>query len=334
MDALKSSVEARYRFPEPIRLSNYAEKDARQLLRRLIDKRSLEIEGGVNDTILRCIARRVLRHPVYDRDFKNIHALNDELDSICLRQARRYRKEWGAWAKIRLPRKEIADEAGNSLLDDRPKRSLFTRTDIFGPEPTDTRKDSVAWKELQKMVGMESVKKEISHLFSVAKVNYYCEIQGKDPMPMSLNRVFVGPAGVGKTTVVELYGKILCELGLVSEGKVIMTNPTHLIGTTYGSSEKNTKIALDNARGCVLVIDDAHMLYHDKSGENGSDIYRLAIVDTLVANILGKAGEDRCVILVGYEDKMEQMLLKSNPGLQRRFPLDDAIRFNGYNDDQ
>lgn len=334
-DALKSNAEARRRFPEPIRLSNYNKKDCIQLLRRIINKRSLDIEGGLSDTVLRYLARQVLRHNLDDDDFNSIKAINTELDAVCLRQAKRYGKEWLAWGKANSPLKETTDEGGNPILDDRPKKTLVTQTDIFGPEPTDTRNDSASWKELQKMVGLENVKKQIADLFSIAKVNYYRGIQGKDPMPMSLNRVFLGGPGVGKTTVAKLYGKILGELGLVSEGQVIMKNPTHLIGTTYGSSEDYTSKALKKAMGGVLIIDDAHMLYHSsKNGENDSDIFRLAVVDTLVANVLGKAGEDRCVILVGYEDKMEQLLLKSNPGLQRRFPLDDAIRFEGYNDDQ
>lgn len=301
----------------------------------MIAKRALDIEGGLSDAVLRYLARQVLRHNKDDGEFNSIQAVTTELDALCQRQAKRYGKEWLVWGKANTPPKERTDEAGNPIPDDRPKKNLFTQLDIYGPEPTDTRNDSAAWKELQKMVGMENVKKEIADLFSIAKVNYYRGIQGKDPMAMNLNRVFLGPSGVGKTTVAELYGKILGELGLVSEGQVIMKNPTHLIGTTYGSSEDKTRKALEKAMGGVLVIDDAHMLYHaSKNGENDSDIFRLAVVDTLVANVLGKAGEDRCVILVGYEDKMEQLLLKSNPGLQRRFPLDDAIRFQGYNDDQ
>ena len=36
---------------------------------------------------------------------------------------------------------------------------------------------------------------------------------------MSLNRVFLGSPGTGKTTIVKLYGQVLADLGLLSNGE-------------------------------------------------------------------------------------------------------------------
>jgi hypothetical protein len=45
-------------------------------------------------------------------------------------------------------------------------------------------------------------------------------------------------------------------------------------------------------------------------------------------------GDDRCVLLLGYKEQMEEMLQKVNPGLARRFPLASAFTFEDFTDDE
>lgn len=49
-----------------------------------------------------------------------------------------------------------------------------------------------------------------------------------------------------------------------------------------------------------------------------------AVIDTLVARIQGVPGDDRCVLLLGYEEPMQAMMREANPGLARRFQLANA----------
>ena len=53
-----------------------------------------------------------------------------------------------------------------------------------------------------------------------------------------------------------------------------------------------------------------------------------------VAEIQSTPGEDRCVLLLGYKDQMEEMFQKVNPGLSRRFPLDSAFVFEDFTDEE
>jgi hypothetical protein len=48
------------------------------------------------------------------------------------------------------------------------------------------------------------------------------------------------------------------------------------------------------------------MLYSGK-GSGTTDIYKTAVIDTIVAEVQSVPGEDRCVLLLGYKEKMEEM---------------------------
>ena len=126
---------------------------------------------------------------------------------------------------------------------------------------------------------------------------------------------------------------------LMAHNAVLVKNPADFIGTVIGESEKNTRGILQAAMGKVLIIDEAYMLYSssgssgDKSGGN-SDTYRTAVIDTLVAEVQNVPGEDRCVLLLGYEDQMRDMFQNVNPGFARRFPLDQAFKFGDFSMEQ
>src|SRR5271167_45286 len=117
---------------------------------------------------------------------------------------------------------------------------------------------------------------------------------------------------------------------------VVIKAASGLIGMHIGESEAYTKEALDKAKKGVLVIDDAHILVpgvtHDSS--HHTDIYRAAIIDTLVANIQPDPDKGQAVILIGYPDAMYELIERSNPGLARRFPLEEAFHFTGFSEDQ
>ncbi|GAP90247.1 putative nfx1-type zinc finger-containing protein 1 protein [Rosellinia necatrix] len=215
-----------------------------------------------------------------------------------------------------------------------PRQDLLTMEDIIGPEPADIRTQSAAWKELEKMVGLEVVKKAIGELLVRAKANYRREIRGQEPLKTTLNRVFLGPPGTGKTTVAKLYGQILADIGVLTSQEVVFKTPADFIGQYIGQSEMRTSEILDSTLGKVLIIDDAHMFYNgSRAGATSeSDDYRLGCIDVLISRIHNRPGEDRCVILIGYPDMMEEMFQKVNPGLRRRFPLEEAFRFDDYDD--
>lgn len=111
---------------------------------------------------------------------------------------------------------------------------------------------------------------------------------------------------------------------------VIVKNPSDFVGAALGQSEQQTKGILAASLGKVLVIDEAYGLYGGSSG----DPYKTAVVDTIVAEVQSVPGDDRCVLLLGYKDQMEDMFQNVNPGLARRFPIASAFQFEDFSDDE
>ena len=80
-----------------------------------------------------------------------------------------------------------------------------------------------------------------------------------------------------------IYGRILYDLGLLTKGDVLVKNPSDFLGSVLGESEQKTVAILEQARGCVLVIDEAYGL-HSKGSK---DPYKV----DLMSCISGSADE-------------------------------------------
>jgi hypothetical protein len=116
--------------------------------------------------------------------------------------------------------------------------------------------------------------------------------------------------------------------------KVVVKNPSDFIGSVIGQSEANTKAILATTVGKVLIIDEAYMLYSGAGSGSNADVYKTAVIDTIVAEVQSVPGDDRCVLLLGYESQMVEMFQNVNPGLTRRFQLSAAFRFEDFSDSE
>jgi hypothetical protein len=106
------------------------------------------------------------------------------------------------------------------------------------------------------------------------------------------------------------------------------------VGNVLGASEATTKGILTSTVGKVLLIDEAYGLCGSMGESSMSDPYKTAVIDTIVAEVQSVPGEDRCVLLAGYKEQMEEMFQKANPGLSRRFPLASAFTFEDFTDEE
>jgi hypothetical protein len=57
------------------------------------------------------------------------------------------------------------------------------------------------------------------------------------------------------------------------------------------------------------------------------------VLDTIVEKVSGSPGEDRAIVMIGYEHEMQAMFRGSNPGLSRRFDSHHPWHFTDFTDD-
>ncbi len=183
---------------------------------------------------------------------------------------------------------------------------------------------SPALKELQSMTGLDRIKSTVRALAQLASDNLIREQAGLQPLELSLNRLFLGNPGTGKTVVARIYGKILKELGFLSSGEVVRVGASQLIGDAVGVAATKVHDLLNTLQGKVLIIDEAYVL--------ADSVYGRQALDVLVERVQGTPGEDLAVIMCGYQDKVEAMLRTCNEGLASRWRMEDALVFEDYND--
>ncbi|KAK6344622.1 hypothetical protein TWF718_006580 [Orbilia javanica] len=269
----------------------------------------MKIEDGYGGLYMRIISRRLGRMRGMP-GCGNARGVQNTVARILERQAARLTKE----------RKQGLD------ADD----FLLTKEDVIGPAPSKAAMESDAWKELHQLIGLDAVKQSVKVLLGRMENNYKRELVEEKPIDVSLNRVFLGSPGTGKTSVAKIYGKVLAQLGLLSSGEVVLKTPSDFLGRALGESESNTKSILNASRGKVLIIDEAYMFNPKLNGAD--DPYKSAVIDTIVSEVQNVPGDDQCVLLLGYKDDLEKMFNAVNPGLSRRFPLSDGFVFEDFTD--
>ncbi|EQC36830.1 hypothetical protein, variant [Saprolegnia diclina VS20] len=176
--------------------------------------------------------------------------------------------------------------------------------------------------ELEAKIGWAAVKKSVKELLALCAKNQERTLTGKAPLPVRLHRLFLGNPGTGKTTCAALYGRILKELRLLSGGDVLLKTASDLMGDHVGDAQKRTLATLEQAKGKVLVIDEAYVLNEGSYGKE--------VLNVLVEKVQSTGREDIAVLLLGYEAQMLTMLREQNPGLARRFPREAAFVFEDY----
>lgn len=180
--------------------------------------------------------------------------------------------------------------------------------------------------ELDNLVGLKNVKKEINDLVAFQKVQNLREQEGLLLTRNTLHMAFIGNPGTGKTTVARIVGRIYHHLGILSKGHFLEVSRTDLIAGYQGQTALKVKEVIEKIKGGVLFIDEAYSITENEN----SDSYGRECL-TELTKALEDYRDDLVVIVAGYTEPMATFF-ESNPGLRSRF--NKFIAFDDYNEDE
>jgi SpoVK/Ycf46/Vps4 family AAA+-type ATPase len=236
-------------------------------------------------------------------------------------------------AKIALGLRIMQDEDPTQFEKEELETVLFKdveKIEVKRPKrlpnlPIDEKLLEIAMGELNHMIGISNIKKEIDEMVSL--VRFYRESSRDVLNKFYLHTVFVGNPGTGKTTVARILTKIYKALGILERGHMVETDRQGLVAGYVGQTAIKTAERIDEAMGGVLFIDEAYALTSNGSGSmaGGSDFGNEAI-QTILKRMEDSRGEF-FIFAAGYPDNMETFL-KANPGLRSRF--DKVLKFEDY----
>ena len=274
-----------------LEFSDFSKEELLQIFKDEVEGNEFTLEDGVIEKIERIIMKNKV-----GRNFGNARFVTNLFDRLVL------------------------THAGNCEDDNLLKTITNEDIQIFQETKKDKERgvDEIL-KELNSLIGLNSVKENINGFVSVIELNKKLD---RNP-DFNMHMIFKGNAGTGKTTVARLLAEIYYNLGYVKRDKLVEVQSQDLIGEFLGQTGPKTQAVIESALDGVLFIDEAYSIM-EHNGTNAS--YSAECVATLL-----KAMEDYqgrlIIIFAGYTDEMKKFR-DLNPGLKSRIGYE--IDFEDY----
>lgn len=304
-DAMNEFLERndglRSRIPYIIDFPDYSVEELTEIFRNMVKERGFEIE---EEAVKKA-------HMLFEKarcidNFGNGRYVRNLLDGALQNQSVRLVKSGKAVDSIR-------------------KKDLFLikTADIDAVENDVNRTDDKgsAQKELDEMVGLQSVKDIMRKIVANAKLRKICSDKGIAKENPSLHMMFTGNPGTAKTTVARLLARIMKDEKILPTGNFVEVGRADLVAKYVGHTAPLVKQKFKEAQGGVLFIDEAYSLCDDRENSFGDEA-----INTIVREMENHRG-DVIVIFAGYADKMNAFI-ERNPGMRSRIKY--KVNFEDY----
>lgn len=227
---------------------------------------------------------------------------------------------WGSPTPSKNVKPDVKQDAPKAVPQTAPAAEE-SRAEEQPPEKIEDLK-----AELNELIGLEGIKREVSNLINMVTIHNLRKQNGLKTVDMSLHMVFSGNPGTGKTMIARLMSRIYKSLGVLTKGHLVEVDRSGLVAGYVGQTATKTSEVIQKAMGGVLFIDEAYAL---TSGKADNDFGQEA-VDTIL-KAMEDNREDLVVIVAGYDGLMDEFI-HSNPGLESRF--NRYLHFDDYTIDE
>ena len=296
---LKANPGLKSRFNKTVDFPDYNPVELETIFRSMAEEKGLKLDREASDML------HMEMETIFNRsgaDFGNARDMRNLLKRADERRRARQRE---------MPAAEAEREG-----------RLLKYSDIAGKEAGESFSLEDIMKELDALVGLDGVKKDIRALAAgVRREQMLSRAAGRTPDLIAEHYQFLGNPGTGKTTVARLMGRMLYSLGLLSRPDVVEVGRDDLVAKYQGHTAAMTKDAVMRAMGGILFIDEAYSLRNSPG-----DSFGLECINTLVPLLENNRGKFVC-ICAGYTREMQEFL-DANSGLRSR--LVRKISFEDY----
>ena len=287
------------RFNYFLNIDDYSPEELYEILLCFARDKKYIISPQAED-IIKTVIREKYEHR--DKDFANGRTMRQLFDTICKRQAER------------LQQNDLQQTSDEELMTILPEDVPYEK-----PKTVDFND---CLKDLDGLVGLKSVKEEITNLASFLNLQIQ---RGESNTFQGKHYIFTGNPGTGKTTVARIMANVFKTLGILSRGQLVEADRSKLVAGFSGQTAIKTNQLVDSAMGGVLFIDEAYTL---ASGDN--DSFGSEAIDTLLKRLEDDRGKFICIV-AGYTRQMHDFI-DSNPGMKSRFT--QTINFEDYTSEE